>query len=224
METELLDIIDGQTDPTVATYAKEGECSVRVASKRQTLAEAKEAVDAVIEEISEKVGKYIYSYDDEDLETVVAKKLLARNISVSACESCTGGLFSGALTELPGISKVFDRGLVTYTYGAKIEELGVKKETLTKYTAESIEVAREMAEGLAAKTGSRLCISVTGIAGPDGGTEEKPVGTIYTGCVFDGKTYAEQIALRNVSRSWNRHFAVLSMFDMINRIIEEEKA
>ncbi len=224
LETELLDIIDGQTDPTVATYAKEGECSVRVASKRQTLAEAKEAVDAVIEEISEKVGKYIYSYDDEDLETVVAKKLLARNISVSACESCTGGLFSGALTELPGISKVFDRGLVTYTYGAKIEELGVKKETLTKYTAESIEVAREMAEGLAAKTGSRLCISVTGIAGPDGGTEEKPVGTIYTGCVFDGKTYAEQIALRNVSRSWNRHFAVLSMFDMINRIIEEEKA
>lgn len=224
LETELLDIIDGQTDPTVATYAKEGECSIRVASKRQTLAEAKEAADAVIGKISEKVGKYIYSYDDEDLETVVAKKLLARDISVSACESCTGGLFSGALTELPGISKIFDRGLVTYTCGAKMEELGVKKETLTKYTAESIEVAREMAEGLAAKTGSRLCISVTGIAGPDGGTEEKPVGTVYTACVFDGKTYAEQIALRNVNRSWNRHFAVLSMFDMINRIIEEEKA
>jgi len=219
LETELLDLIDSQSDPTLATYAKEGECSVRVASKRPTLQEAKAAVDEMTEKISAKVGQYIYSYDDENLETVVAAKLLGRNITISACESCTGGLFSGALTDFPGISKVFDRGLVTYTYGAKMDELGVREETLSAYTAESSQVAREMAEGLAAKTGSRLCVSVTGIAGPGGGTPEKPVGTVYIGCVFDGKTEVREIRMRNVSRSWNRHYAVLAMFDMINHII-----
>lgn len=219
LETELLDLIDAQTDPTIATYAKEGECSVRVASKRTTKEEAVAAVEAMTEKISQRVGAYIYSYDDEELAEVVSKKLLARNISVSACESCTGGLFSGALTDLPGISKVFDRGLVTYTYGAKMEELGVKEETLTAYTAESSQVAKEMAEGLAKKTGSRLCISVTGIAGPGGGTPEKPVGLIYIGCVFDGHTQVREVRMRNVSRKWNRHYAVLCMFDIIHQII-----
>lgn len=219
LETELLDLIDAQTDPTLATYAKEGECSVRIASKRATKAEAVKAVEDMIGKVYEKVGEYIYSDDDEELADVVAKKLIARDISISACESCTGGLFSGALTDMPGISKVFDRGLVTYTYGAKMDELGVKEETLAAYTAESGQVAREMAEGLAAKTGSRLCISVTGIAGPGGGTPEKPVGLIYIGCVFDGHTEVKEVRMRNVSRKWNRHYAVLSMFDVINKTI-----
>lgn len=219
LETELLELIDGQSDPTIATYAKEGECSLRIASKRQTLEEAQAAAAEMIKKVDAKVGQYIFSYDDEDLQTVVAKKLLERNISVSACESCTGGLFSGAVTDLPGISKVFDRGLVTYTYGAKMDELGVKEETLSAYTAESSQVAEEMARGLAEKTGSRLCISVTGIAGPDGGTAEKPVGTVYIGCMFDGVYQGQEVRMRNVSRKWNRHYAVLSMFDMINRII-----
>lgn len=219
LETELLELIDGQSDPTIATYAKEGECSLRIASKRQSLEEAQAAVADMIKKVDAKVGQYIFSYDDEELQTVVAKKLLARNISVSACESCTGGLFSGAVTDLPGISKVFDRGLVTYTYGAKMDELGVKEETLSAYTAESSQVAEEMARGLAEKTGSRLCISVTGIAGPDGGTAEKPVGTVYIGCMFDGVYQGQEVRMRNVSRKWNRHYAVLSMFDMINRII-----
>ncbi|MCI9639546.1 MULTISPECIES: competence/damage-inducible protein A [Clostridia] len=221
LETKLLDLIDAQTDPTLATYAKEGECSVRIASKRATCEEAVKAVENMIAQVSEKVGEYIYSVDDEELADVVAKKLLERNISVSACESCTGGLFSGALTDTPGISKVFDRGLVTYTYGAKMDELGVKEETLAAYTAESSQVAKEMAEGLAKKTGSRLCISVTGIAGPGGGTPEKPVGLIYIGCVFDGHTEVKEVRMRNVSRKWNRHYAVLSMFDMINKTIDQ---
>ena len=223
LETELMDLIDNQTDPTLATYAKEGECSLRIASRRKTLEEAKEAVEQMVQKVSERVGQYLFSCDDEDLETVVAKKLIEENISVSACESCTGGMFSAALTNLPGISAVFDRGLVTYTYGAKMEELGVCGETLSVYTAESSQVAREMAEGLAAKTGSRLCISVTGIAGPGGGTSEKPVGTIYLGCVFDGIYHGRELRTRNVSRAWNRRYAVLCMFDMIRSILDERK-
>lgn len=219
LETELLDLIDGQTDPTLATYAKEGECSVRVASKRPTLEEAQAAVDDMIEKVRSRVGQFIYSEDDEELAQVVGRKLIERNISISACESCTGGMFAEALTGVAGISAVFNRSLVTYTWQAKMDELGVRKETLETFSAESSQIAREMAEGLAVKTGSRLCISVTGLAGPGGGTEEKPVGTAFIGCVYDGHTEILEVRGRNVNRDWNRHYFVLSMLDLINRTI-----
>lgn len=222
LETELLELIDKQTDPTIATYAKEGECSLRIASKRETLAEAQTAVDDMIQQVKERVGEYIYSFDDEELAQVVGRKLIDRGITLSACESCTGGLFSGALTSVAGISEVFDRGLVTYTYDAKMEELGVKKETLSEYTAESRQVALEMVQGLSKKTGSRVCISVTGIAGPGGGTADKPVGLIYVGCIFDGRTEVKEIRMRNVSREWNRHYGVLSMLDLVNRMLDQK--
>ena len=146
METVLLPLINEQTDPTIATYAKEGECSLRIASKRHTLEEAKAAVDDMMEKTLEIIGDYVYSCDDEELIDVVAKLLLEKNISVSCAESCTGGLFAGALTDIPGISKVFERGIVTYSNRAKMEELGVKAETLDKYGAVSPETAMEMAK------------------------------------------------------------------------------
>ena len=152
LETALLDLIDVQTDPTIATYAKEGECSVRIASKRATLEEARQAVAEMIEKVKERVGEYVYSCCDEELAEVVGKKLIDRGISISACESCTGGMFAESLTGVPGISAVFDRSLVTYTYRAKMEELGVKAETLEAYTAESRETALEMVQGLREKT------------------------------------------------------------------------
>lgn len=220
LETELLPLIDAQTDPTLATYAKEGECSVRVASKRETLEEAQEAAAQMIQKVRERVGDYIYSEDDEELAQVAGRKLIERNISISACESCTGGMFGAALTSVPGISAVFERSLVTYTWRAKMEELGVKKETLLAYTAESREIAAEMAEGLAARTGSDICVSITGIAGPDGGTEETPVGTMFIGCCYRGQTLVRQIRGRNVNRQWNRHYGVLTMLDTVNRILD----
>lgn len=220
LETRLLPLIDAQTDPTLATYAKEGECSVRIASKRDSLEEAKAAVAEMILRVREKAGEYLYSEDDEELAQVVGKKLIARGISISSCESCTGGMFGAALTSVPGISAVFDRSLVTYTWRAKMEELGVRKETLNRYSAESQQVAAEMACGLAAKTGSRICVSVTGLAGPGGGTEEKPVGTMFIGCCFDGRTVVRELKGRNVNRQWNRHYAVLAMLDLVNQVLD----
>lgn len=220
LETRLLPLIDAQTDPTLATYAKEGECSVRIASKRETLEEAKAAVAEMIERVREKAGEFLYSEDDEELAQVVGRKLIDRGVSISSCESCTGGMFGAALTSVPGISAVFERSLVTYTWRAKMEELGVKEETLNRYSAESSQVAAEMAQGLAAKTGSRICISVTGLAGPDGGTEEKPVGTMFIGCCFDGHTVVRELRGRNVNRQWNRHYAVLSMLDLVNQVLD----
>lgn len=220
LETELLEWIDGQTDPTLATYAKEGEACLRITSKRKTLKEAKVAVDAMIEKVNAKVGQYVYSYDDEELYQVVGRKLIEQNISLSSAESCTGGLFAQTMTEVPGISAVFDRGFITYSNKAKMEELGVKAETLEQHGAVSEETAIEMAEGLKKVTGSRLCISVTGIAGPDGGTEEKPVGLVYICAILDGRRVSKEFRIRNISRKWNRNYTVLCMLDIINKLID----
>lgn len=223
METVLLPLIDNQTDPTIATYAKEGECSLRIASKRATLEEAQEAVDDMTDKVMEIIGDYVYSKDNTDLIDVVGGLLLSKDITVSCAESCTGGLFAGALTDIPGISRIFERGIVTYSNRAKMEELGVRAETLEKFGAVSSETAAEMAEGLARKTGSDLCVSVTGIAGPDGGSEEKPVGTVYIGIRYKGRSRVVKADRRNVNRKWNRNYAVLTMLHEIYKCVSAEE-
>lgn len=225
LETVLLPLIDGQTDPTIATYAKNGECSVRIASKRASREEAAAAVDEMIAAAKEYIGQYIYSTDGEEFPVVVGNLLMSRNITIAAAESCTGGLFGAALTDVPGISAVFDRSLVTYSNQAKMDELDVKAETLEKYGAVSEQTAIEMAEGVRLKAGTDIGVSVTGIAGPDGGTEEKPVGLVYIGLSLsesvcgekDGMTLCRKIDRRIKDRQRNRRHAVLSMFDMIYR-------
>lgn len=219
LETVLLDLINDQTDPTLATYAKEGEACLRIASKRKTKEEAKEAVDKMLSRVREIIGDYIYSCDDEELVQVVCRKLMEKELTISSAESCTGGMFAAALTEVSGISKSFQRGLVTYSNEAKMDELGVSSDTLEKYGAVSEETAIEMAEGLKRVSGSDICISVTGIAGPGGGTREKPVGLVYIGFIYGDKKLCKKVQMRNVSRKWNRHYALLSMLDIINKNI-----
>ncbi len=222
LETKLLDLIDAQTDPTIATYAKEGECTVRVASKRSTKEEASAAVDEMIEQIRERVGEFLYSTEDETLAECVGRKLLQRNITISSCESCTGGMFASELTGVSGISAVFNRGIVTYTENAKMDELSVKEETLNKYTAVSEETALEMVRGLQKKTGSRICISVTGYAGPYG-DDRRPAGNIFIACRFDEKEEVRELNTGHSERNWNRRYAMLNMFDMVNKILDENR-
>ena len=217
LETRVMDLIDAQTDPTLATYAKEGECSLRIASKRKSMAEARKAVDDMVEKIRERVGEYIYSCNDEELVQVVCRKLMEKGLTLSSAESCTGGKFAAAVTDIPGISAVFQRGLVTYSNEAKMEELGVKAETLKKYGAVSEQTAMEMAEGLRRVSGSDVCVSVTGIAGPGGATESKPVGLVYVGLVYGDKKICRRIQTGDDSREWNRQYSLLSMLDIINR-------
>lgn len=219
LETQLLDLIDNQTDPTLATYAKEGECSLRIASKRATEEEAEHAVDEMLEMVKERVGHYIYSCDDEELAQVVADRLMEQDLTLSSAESCTGGMFASTMTDIPGISQCFDRGLVTYSNQAKMEELGVSAGTLEKFGAVSEETALEMVEGLKRVSGSDVCISVTGIAGPGGGSEEKPVGLVYIGFSYGDKKICKKIQMRNVNRRWNRHYTLLCMLNVIYRNI-----
>lgn len=221
LETVLLDLIDGQTDPTLATYAKQGEATLRIASKRKLKEEADAAVKDMAERVKEKVGDYIYSMDGEELYQVVGKKLLEKKISFSCAESCTGGLLAETMTKIPGISEVFERGIVTYSNRAKMEELFVSKETLDAYGAVSEETAIEMVEGLYKATGSKLCVSVTGIAGPGGAIKNKPVGLIYICIRYDGKIVCKELRTGNNDRQWNRNYALLHMLFLMQNVINE---
>ena len=220
LETKLLDLIDGQTDPTLATYAKEGECTLRIASKRATEAEAEAAVNEMIDAVKERIGEYVYSCDDEDLVRLVVRKLMEKNLTIAAAESCTGGMFGAAMTDVPGVSAVFDSSLVTYSNEAKIRELGVDPGTLERFGAVSEETAREMAEGVRRVSGADIGVSVTGIAGPDGGTDEKPVGTVYLGLATADHTVCRLSTWNSQNRRSNRNYAVLNMLDMVRRELD----
>ena len=181
LELMIKDFIDSQTNPTIATYVKEGQVDVKITAKEENKDNSDDLINDMVEKVEKRIGKYIYSYDDETIEEALYKILKDRGFKIAFCESCTGGLVSSRFTKIPGVSQVFDRGIVTYSNRAKVEELNVKEDTLRKYGAVSEETAIEMAEGLLKKSNVDIALSTTGIAGPDGGSEEKPVGLVYIG-------------------------------------------
>jgi nicotinamide-nucleotide amidase len=142
-------------------------------------------------EVEKLFGASLYTWGELDMEEVVGKLLKDKNLTLSVAESCTGGLISHRLTQVPGSSAYFERGLVTYSNRSKQELLGVKSETLAQYGAVSSNVAREMAMGVREKTGTDLGLSVTGIAGPEGGSIKKPVGLIYFGLASPKQIYCQ---------------------------------
>lgn len=204
LETRLLDLISNQTDPTIATYAKEGECSVRITSKKENLDEAKKSVDSILPYVNERVGEFIFSYDDKELIEVVADKLKAEKLTISTAESCTGGLLASTFTDVPGISEVYEGGFVTYSNQAKIREIGVSEKTLKEYGAVSEQVAYQMAEGVRRVAETDIGISITGIAGPDGGSADKPVGLAYVGIAAKHETKVFKILIKPSNRTYNK--------------------
>lgn len=184
LETVLLPLINGQTDPTIATYAKPGESTFRIASKRHTLEEAKAAVDEMLGKACEIVGSFVYDDDDHELADVVGRKLIDRDVTFATAESITGGMVASSVTGVPGISKVFKGGFVTYCNEEKVAMLGVSEDTLEKYSEFSHQTAEEMVEGLFNRTKADICVAVTGVAGPSGGTEEHPIGQSFIGIKY----------------------------------------
>lgn len=156
---------------------------------------------------------------DEKLPMIVGNLLIEKNLSISCAESCTGGMFAQTLTDIPGISAVFDRGIITYSNQAKIEELGVKKETLDKYGAVSEQTSIEMAQGIQNVSKTRIGVSVTGVAGPGGGTIEKPVGLVYVCAVYDDQKICRELRLQGDRKS-NRTMSMLTMFELIKKLID----
>lgn len=189
MATRVKDLIDDSVNPTVAPYAKDGESILRITARAKTEEEARTMMAPVEEEIRLRIGDYIYGTDEDTLEEVIGEELLAHNRSIAIAESITGGMIASRLLSFTGgMSKVLHEGFITYSDAAKVKYLGVSEETLKAFGAVSEETCREMAEGLHRETGREVCLVSTGIAGPTGGTEKKPVGLVYIGIYMDGTT------------------------------------
>lgn len=158
---------------------------MRITVTADSKEEADEKLFLIEQRIRLKVGRYIYGKENETLEEVVAKLLSDRGLTIATAESCTGGLIASRLTNISGSSKYFLRGFITYSNAAKVENLKVNEDTIQKYGAVSLEVVRQMAEGVKAVSGTDIGLAVTGILGPTGGTIEKPVGLVYIGLCDD---------------------------------------
>ncbi len=158
--------------------------------------------------------------NDLTLPKVIVERLIEKNLTLASAESCTGGLFAKEVTEISGASAVFDRSIVTYSNNAKIEELGVKEETLLNFGAVSMQTAYEMACGIKNVSNTDIGISVTGIAGPTGATKDKPVGLVYVGIATDTGVKVRELRLLG-DRAENRKNSMLNMFDMINEFLNK---
>lgn len=187
-ESMMEDLVDAQKNPTIATYAKTGEVHLRVTATAPDEKEAKKLVKPVVKELKGRFGNHVYTTDnDVTLEKAVVDLLMANKLTACTVESCTGGMLSARLINVPGVSEVFKSGYVTYSNKSKRRLLGIKKSLLLKYGAVSEQIAREMAKTSAALARTDVSVSTTGIAGPDGGTPEKPVGLVYIGCNVCGR-------------------------------------
>lgn len=186
-ETMVADLIEQQTNPTIATYAKTGEVHLRVTARAEDEKAAKKLVKPMVKELKGRFGNNIYTTDSEvTLEKSVVDLLQANGLTACTVESCTGGMLAARLINVPGVSEVFKSGYITYSNKSKRSLLGIKKNILLKHGAVSDKIAREMAKGAAMLAKTDVSVSTTGIAGPDGGSEEKPVGLVYIACNVRG--------------------------------------
>ena len=173
------DIIVHQSNPTIALYARHGEILVRLTAKAPSAEEADTLIAAMQERVENIIGAYVYGYDGDTLPEVLGKELLARKQTIAFAESCTGGLASSLMTDVPGSSEYVKGSVISYTNEIKNQVINVSKTTLSKKGAVSEETALEMAEGVRNVIGSDIAVSITGLAGPGGGTRNKPVGLVY---------------------------------------------
>ncbi|MFQ8735432.1 MAG: nicotinamide-nucleotide amidohydrolase family protein [Bilophila wadsworthia] len=219
---KIADLTDA-ANPTAATYAKENEMFVRVTAR----AESEEAAEAlcrpVVEEICRRYGDVVYGVDVDNLESVVVRLLSEKGLHLATAESCTGGLVAKLITDVSGASEVFGMGLVTYANEAKMKLLGVPAAMLEEHGAVSEPVARAMAEGVREVSGSELGIGITGVAGPTGGTPEKPVGLIYIALSDGTRTWVRRMTPpgRVHGRGWLRDRAAGTALDMVRRYLSD---
>ncbi len=214
-------LMQSAKNPTIAPYCSVGEVRLRVTAMADTAEEASSLCDGMIETVrATEIGKYIYGVDATSIESAVVALLRNNEKTIAVAESCTGGLIAKRVTDISGSSDVFLGGCVTYANSAKERLIGVSRESLSSFGAVSEQVAREMARGVRLALGADIGVSTTGIAGPTGGTPEKPVGTVYVGISTEERERVIKLSLssmksrayiRNVAAS-NALHAVLSIF------------
>jgi nicotinamide-nucleotide amidase len=214
------------TDPTVAPLAGQGRVRLRITTRSATEKEAQERIAPVEKEIIARLSDYYFGEGDETLEGAVGRLLQERGATLALAESCTGGLLAKRLTDMPGSSVYFQEGLVTYSNESKERLLGVPHDLIVEHGAVSEPVAREMSDGARRVSGADYGLSVTGIAGPDGGTEEKPVGLVFVGISDLNNTFAEKLDLTAWARSRDsiRERSANRAFDLLRLRLEENQS
>ncbi len=172
-----------------------GQVDIRITATGKKPAAAKKRLDSAVKLIKPAIKQYIYGEDEQTIEMAIGRVLKRKKLTLASAESCTGGLFASRITSVSGSSRYFLEGAVTYSDSAKMNRLKVKRTTLEKYGAVSAQTAAQMAKGICATSGARIGVSSTGIAGPTGGTKEKPVGLVHIGLCIDGKVETKELNL-----------------------------
>ncbi len=218
-EERLLPILKKQTNPTLAPYAKTGEMELRLTAKAASVEEAETMLKPLEEEVREILGDFIYAQgENATLQQTVVELLLEKGMTVVTAESCTGGLVAKKLTDVSGASGCFHCGFVTYSNEKKEKLLGVSPDTLAQFGAVSKETALEMSRGAKLAGDAHIGVSMTGIAGPGGGTPEKPVGLVYISICADDFHEAYRLQLAG-DREMVRERTSLYVLDMIRRYL-----
>ncbi len=225
VETALGELMQNATNPTVAPYCKEGEVRLRVTASAKDVETAEKMCDEIISKICEtEVGRYVYGIDAETLERAVVTRLKEKGLTLASAESITGGLIAKRITDVSGASEIFLGGCVTYTNGAKMNLVGVSEKTLDEFDAVSAETAAEMARGARLALGADIGVSTTGLAGPGGGTDQKPVGTVFVGISTENGESVKKLSLSSrKSRSYIRNVSVNHAFSLVLSYASEKK-
>lgn len=221
VEDMLLDLIDKQTNPTIATYAKTAQVDLRLTARGEDEKEAEALIAPVLHEIMKRLGNAVFTTDEYvTLEMAVVELLKKKGLTISTAESCTGGMTAAKLVNVPGASNVFMEGVVTYSNEAKMRLLGVRQETLETFGAVSRETAQEMAEGGVKMSGSDICVAITGLAGPGGGTDKKPVGLVFMACCLKGRTEIREYHFKG-NRDKIREQSMMKALDLVRLCVLE---
>lgn len=221
LESMIEDIISFYNTIDIATYARNGQVDIRITISSEDEDKANKLMSEICKKIEFKLEKFIYSYENEKIEEVVSRLLKDNDLKIGFCESCTGGLVTSKITKLAGASEVLDRSIVTYSNNSKIEEVSVKEETLNNHGAVSEETAVEMAKGMLLRDNIDIAVSITGVAGPGGGSSDKPVGLVYV-CLATRET---EIVEKNIfigSRFFVQERTSVEVFNLIRKHILTE--
>lgn len=221
LEHQMKEYMLAHTNPTIAPYAKEAEVQLRVTASAPTHEEADALIKPVVDEICEMMSKYVYGVDIDSMQNALVQLLTEKNLKIATAESCSGGLFGKRITEIPGSSKVYEYGVITYSNAAKRKLLGVSDDILNVYGAVSEECAAAMAKGVRELSGADIGVAITGIAGPDGGTAEKPVGLVYIAVSSDA--YSHVTKLQNGKNANREHVRFLSTSSALWNAIKAAK-
>ena len=222
LASQLDDLIENQTNPTIAPYAKDNEVTLRLTASARDEQEAQHLLDGLESKIAKRCGQYLYGYgDDNSLAQVVMTKLIEKHLTITAAESLTGGQLQAALTSIPGASQAFMGGFVTYANYAKEKLLAIPAEVIDKHGSVSEQTAILMAEQAKQKLGADVGVSLTGVAGPNS-LEGQPVGTVWIGIAYRNKAgYAQKFHFPR-QRKYVQARAVLTALDLVRKELLSE--